>query len=134
MLRLYLVPANESAGVLPGRAQLPHLGQVEHLDEHVEGPVRHRGLLTQFVLERQDVLALDLGDFELSESRHDMLGEHDAVVGDGRRPAAHRNVLAPVALGKFGHCGVGLRCDRDGLCSGLDAGNDASGFLTGLVG
>ena len=134
VLRLNLVPTHESTGILPRWTQLPHLGQVEHLDEHVERPIRHRGLLAQLVVERQNVLALDLGNLELSESRHDVLGEHDAVVGRGRRPAAHRDVLALVALGKVGHRGVGLRCGRDGLFSGLDAGNDASGFLAGLVG
>ena len=134
VLGLHLVPAHESAGILPGRAQLPRLGQVEHLDEHVERPVCHRGLLAQLVLKRQDVLALDLRDLDLSQRRHDVLSEHDAVVGYGRRPAAHRHVLALIALGELNHRRVGLRCERNGRLSGLDAGDDAGGFLAGLVG
>ena len=73
-------------------------------------------------------------DLDLPQRRHDVLGEHDAVVGYGRRSATHRDVLALVALGELGHRWVGLRCDRNGLFSGLDAGNDASGFLAGLIG
>ena len=134
VLRLHLVPAHESAGILAGRTLLPRLRQVEHLDQHLERPVRHRRLLAQLVLKRQDVLALDLRDLELSQRRHDVLGEHDAVVGYGRRPATHRHVLALIALGELNHRRVGLRCERNGRLSGFDAGDDASGFLAGLVG
>ena len=135
VLGLHFVPAHVSARVGVGRAQFPHFGQVEHLDQHLDCSVCHRRLLAQLVLKRQDVLAFHLRHLEFPQGGHDVLGEHDAVVGHGRRLAMHRDVFALVALGKLHHRGLGLGGGgRNWRLSGLDAGDDASGFLAGLVG
>lgn len=81
---------------------IPELGQVEHLHQHVPRTVRHRGLVAQPVLEREDVLALDLPHHERSEHRHDMLVEHEAVAGGGRGLVVHIDVFTQISLGEVG--------------------------------
>lgn len=64
---------------------------------------------------------------------HDVLGEHGAIAGYGRWPAAHRDMFTLIALGELGHRRSSPPCDRNGCLSVLDAGSYASGFLAGLV-
>ena len=119
-------PARVAAGGTPA----PCVRQVEHFHQNVGRAVGDGWHVVQAVVEGEDVLVLDVRDEALSEGRHDMLAQHEPVMGDRQGLAVHRDILALVALGdsRVGH-GLG----RNGRLPGLDARNDVGGVLAGVA-
>ena len=70
--------------------------------------------------------------YERSERRHDMLAEHEAVVGGGRGLVVHIDVFAQIPLGEVGH--RGRRRIRLQRRAGLEPCDKLGGFFPGLVG
>ena len=86
------------------------------------------------MLQIGDMAAPDFGDRALAEGGHDIALDGEPVLGGGGGLAAHRDMLAQVALGeggKGGACGfLGL-----GLCqvlAGVHAGDDEGGTAAGF--
>ena len=134
-----LVLLDPEAGDAPGRVAprgtpAPRIRQIVHLDQNVGRPVGDGGAVVQLVVEAQDVLVLDLRDEALAEGRHDVLVQHDPVVGDGGRLAVHLDIFAEVAVREVGDGGVAGRLGRDRRLARLDADDDLGGFLAGLIG
>ena len=69
----------------------------------------------------------------LSEPRHDVLAQHQAVVGYGCRLAVHRHVLALIAFRKVAHGRLGRRLRRHRRLACLDARDDPFRVLAGMV-
>ena len=82
-----LVLLDPEAGHAPGRvaargAPAPRVRQVEHLHQNVGRPVGDGRHVVQAVVEGEDVLVFDVRDAKLAEGRHDMLAQHEAVMGN----------------------------------------------------
>ena len=119
------------AGVASGGTPSPAIRQIEHLDQDVGGPVRHRGHVMQPVVEAQDVLVFHVRDQPIPEGGHDVLAQHEPVVRHRRWLAVHLDVFALIALREVGNGGDGRRLGRYRRLALLDSGNDRSGVLAG---
>ena len=69
--RLEEVEGDVQAGVRAIGAQVPHLGQVEHLRKHAEGAVAMVGRLAHAVMQLRDVASLDFGHLSTADLRLD---------------------------------------------------------------
>ena len=87
------------------------------------------------MLQVGDLRTAEGGDREGAEGRHDVALDGEPVLGCCRRLAAHRHVLAQVALGegRDGN-GLGLLCLWDGLITRADAGDDEGRAPAGFLG
>ena len=131
---LHLEAGYAPAGIASGGTPTPGIRQVEHLDQDVGGPIRHRGHVMQPVVETQDVLVFHVRDEAVTEGGHDMLAQHEPVVLHRRRLAVHLDVFALIAFGEVGDGGHGRRLRWDRRLALLDSGDDRSGVLAGRVG
>ena len=85
------------------------------------------------VLQVGDLAAPDFGDRALAECGDDIALDGEAVLGCGGGLAAHRDMLAQVALckrGKGGACGFLGRALR--VLAGVHAGDDEGGTAAGF--
>ena len=71
---------------------------------------------------------------EVSQSRHDVLAEHETVVVRGHALAVHRHVLPLVAFGQLPDRGISGGFLQGHSLARLYASDDAGGFLAGLIG
>ena len=86
------------------------------------------------MLQIGDMAAPDFGDRALAEGGDDIALDGEPVLGGGRGLAAHRDMLAQVALGKRGKGGargfLGLLLCR--VLAGAHAGDDERGAAAGF--
>ena len=104
---LLLVLLHEPARVRPVLAQAPGFGQVEHLSDHLEDPVRLIGRLAVSVVQRRDVLAFHRLDRELAQLRQHEF-HHQPAIGL-LRPGLAMNLgmLLEIALRQIGDSKLG---------------------------
>ena len=94
-----------AARVRPVRAQAPYLRHVEHLGQHLQGPVRLIGRVPVFVMQRRDVLALHVDPLEAANRRFDEQVQGAAVFLLRGRLAAFLRMLAKEPVTERGHRG-----------------------------
>ena len=86
------------------------------------------------MLQIGDLAAPDFGDRARAEGGHDIALDGEPVLGGGRGLAAHRDMLAQVALGKGGKGGArGLLRRALRVLAGVHAGDDERRAAAGLV-
>ena len=114
----------------------PGCGLVDQARERRDHQVGHGGAVAERVLQIGDMAAPDFGDRPLTEGGHDVALNGEAVLGGGGGLAAHRDMLAQVALGKRGEGGprgfLGLALCQ--VLAGPDASDDQRRTATGLIG
>ena len=135
---LLLVLPDEPAGVAALGGDAPSVRLDEQPREQVEHLVRHGRRLVEAVVERGDPLAPNRAEGQRAHGRKKMSVERMATHARGGRLAAHRHVLAHVALGHLGDggAGVGWGCTIGvrRLIAGLDVGDDLCGPTPCLLG
>ena len=119
------------------RPQAPHLGEVEHLGDHLQAAIGVVGDVPEIVMELGDVGARDLGHAVIAEPRNDKPLQHPLVALGGARLEAEIDVLFLEPLGEFldgDGPPVGI-APGGGIVTVLGRGDDAdrpvSGLLTG---
>ena len=113
----------------------PGHGLVDQARQRRDHQVGHGGAVAKRVLQIGDMAAPDFGDRALAEGGHDIALDGEPVLGGGRGLAAHRDMLAQVALGKRGKGGArGFLGRAVGVLAGPDASDDQRRAAAGLVG
>ena len=112
----------------------PGHGLVDQAGERRDHQVGHGGAVAERVLQIGDMAAPDFGDRALAEGGHDIALDGEPVLGGGGGLAAHRDMLAQVALGEGGKGGARgfLGRSRCGVLAGVHAGDDEGGTAAGL--
>ena len=83
------------------RTQAPHLGEIEHLGDHLQAAIGVVGDVPEIVMELGDVGACDLVDAVIAEPRNDEPLQHPLVALGGARLEAEIDVLLLEALGEL---------------------------------
>ena len=102
------------ARVGPVRTQAPHLGEAEHLRDHLEAAVGLIGDVAQVVVELRDIGPRDPRDRQLPESGKDEALQVPSILFAGAGLHADGNVFLVEPLGQFLDC--------DGLATGVAFG------------
>lgn len=117
------------AGVRAVRPEAPALGQVHHLREQRQDPVRGARRLAHVVVELHDVGPRDLGDGERGERGPEIEAQVAAVRGRGARLLLRGRALIQVTVGELAE---GDRAPRSrGSASRCSAPRPASGRRDG---
>ena len=128
------VTAHRPARVPPRRDQLQRLGHVEHPRQDLNRRVRRLRRLAQPVVELRDPRPVDHAYGQLAKLGQDVRLDRVAVGRPDLLPTVHLHMALHVALRQPRHRELGLGRRRERLQPPLDAVDDPSGPLAGLVG
>ena len=127
---LLAVVAHRLAGIAAPGHQVPGLGQLEHLRQHRDDMVGHRRGVAEAVMERDDILRVDVLHRHGSECRNDVPVDGGPVELLGLGFAMDLHIGSHAAGREIGDGGIGLGLRRDRVQAALDAVDDGGRFAT----